>query len=102
MDDILFGGNDGMGKKFVCEMQKEFEMPMIIGELNFFLGLQVNQNNKAIFGLENSKSICNLTTIRCKLTNDGKSPKPNARKCRSMIGGVLYLTATRPDSIIFK
>lgn len=48
VDDIIFGGNDDMSKNFSSEMQKEFEISMI-GDLNFFLGLKVNQNSKAIF-----------------------------------------------------
>lgn len=48
VDDIIFGRNDGMCKKFVGEMQKEFEMS-VIGKLNFFFGLQMNQNSKGIF-----------------------------------------------------
>lgn len=48
VDDIIFGGNEGMCRIFANEMQKEFEMSMI-GELNLFLGLQVNQNYKGIF-----------------------------------------------------
>lgn len=42
VDDIIFGGNDSSCKEFAKEMQKEFEMSMI-GELSFFLGLQVIQ-----------------------------------------------------------
>lgn len=34
-------------------------------------------------------------TIGSKLTNDDKSLKTDARKYKSMIGGFLYLTATR-------
>lgn len=90
-----------MCQKFVGEMQKEFEMTMI-GELNFFLGLQVNQNSKdifisqwkyvreflKIFGLKNSKSICTPMTTRCKLTNGDKSPKIGASKYQLMIEGL--------------
>lgn len=47
VDDIIFRGNEGMCKRFAEEMQKEFEVSMI-GELNFFLGLQVNQTDKGI------------------------------------------------------
>lgn len=48
VDDIIVGGNEGMCRKLGNEMQKEFEMSMI-GELNLFLGLEVNQNDKVIF-----------------------------------------------------
>jgi len=36
-----------MSQDFVEEMQKEFEMSML-GELSFFLGLQITQTNKGI------------------------------------------------------
>ena len=40
VDDIIFGStNETLCKEFSCCMQKEFEMSMM-GELNFFLGLQ--------------------------------------------------------------
>jgi hypothetical protein len=49
VDDIIFGINfDRMIQKFAEEMQKYFEMSML-GELSFFLGLQITQTNKGIF-----------------------------------------------------
>ena len=47
-DDIIFGGNDEESKKFVEEMKKEFEMSMI-GEMKYFLGLQIVENKEGIF-----------------------------------------------------
>ena len=41
VDDIVFGATiDACDKEFLEEMKKEFEMSMV-GELTFFLGLQV-------------------------------------------------------------
>ena len=40
VDDIIFRGNDHASDKFVEEMKNGFEMSMI-GEMNFFLGLQI-------------------------------------------------------------
>ena len=48
VDDIIFGGNDDESDKFVEEMKKEFEMSMI-GEMKYFLGLQIVQNKEGIF-----------------------------------------------------
>ena len=49
VDNIIFGCNDDrMSQRFAKEMQKEFEMSML-GELSFFLGLQISQSNKGIF-----------------------------------------------------
>jgi hypothetical protein len=43
VDDIIFGSNlTTLRKTFATKMQEEFEMSML-GELSFFLGLQVNQ-----------------------------------------------------------
>lgn len=64
----------------------------MIGEMNFFLGLQINQNDKGIFIFqskyikellkkflsESSKLVCTPMTTRCKLTRDDKSPKEDA------------------------
>ena len=46
-DDIIFGGNDDESDKFVEEMKKEFEMSMI-GEMKYFLGLQIVKNREGI------------------------------------------------------
>ena len=43
MDDIIFGRfSHALVAKFAETMSKEFEMSMM-GELNFFLGLQIKQ-----------------------------------------------------------
>ena len=49
VDDIIFGAtNECLCKDFSTIMQKEFEMSMM-GELNFFLGLQVVQTQESTF-----------------------------------------------------
>ena len=49
MDDIVFGSIiDHLAQEFSEEMEKEFEMSMV-GELNYFLGLQVKQRKDGIF-----------------------------------------------------
>jgi hypothetical protein len=49
VDDIIFGINlTTLRRKFATKMQEEFEMSML-GELSFFLGLQVNQTENGIF-----------------------------------------------------
>ena len=49
VDDIVFGATiDNRAIEFSEEMKKEFEMSMV-GELTFFLGLQVKQNKEGIF-----------------------------------------------------
>jgi hypothetical protein len=49
VDDIIFGSNEeSMSQKFASDMQQEFEMSLL-GELTFFLGLQVQQAKDGIF-----------------------------------------------------
>jgi hypothetical protein len=49
VDDIIFGGTDDrLSQKFAKDMLNEFEMPLL-GELSFFLGLQICQRNQGIF-----------------------------------------------------
>ena len=52
VDDIIFGSdNDHLRKQFAQSMQNEFEMSML-GELKFFLGLQISQFDKGILSLK--------------------------------------------------
>nr|KYP57466.1 Copia protein [Cajanus cajan] len=77
VDDIIFGAtNDYLCKEFSSDMQSEFEMSMM-GELNFFLGLQIRQTKNGIF------------------INQSKYCKELLK--RGMIGSLLYLSASRPD-----
>ena len=49
VDDIIFGAtNKSMCEAFSSLMQSEFEMSMM-GELTFFLGLQITQRKDGIF-----------------------------------------------------
>ena len=49
VDDIIFGSNEeSMSQKFASVMQQEFEMSLL-GELTYFLGLQVQQATNGIF-----------------------------------------------------
>lgn len=41
--------------------------------------------------------MCTPMTTKSKLTKDDKSSKENASQYRSMIGGLLYLTATKSN-----
>jgi hypothetical protein len=91
-------------------MQKEFEMSML-GELTFFLGLQVTQTEKGIFicqskyvkemlkkfQMEDCKPMSTPMVTGCKLSLDDDSPKVDQTMYRSMIGSLLYATTTRPD-----
>ena len=69
VDDIIFGSdNDQLSKLFAQSMQNEFEMSML-GELNFFLGLQISQPDKGIF-ISQTKYINEMIKkFKCKTVN---------------------------------
>ena len=115
VDDIIFGSDlQIMSVNFALEMKKEFEMSLL-GELTFFLGLQVSQSEKGIFisqnkyikemlknfRMEESKPISTPLVIGCKLRKDDESLEVDHTMYRSMIGSLLYVIATRPDVIQF-
>jgi hypothetical protein len=91
-------------------MQEEFEMSLL-GELSFFLGLQIRQSNQGIcisqtkyiremikrFGMEDCKPIVTSMQTSCKLRKDDISKSTDQRQYRSMIGILLYVTTSRPD-----
>jgi hypothetical protein len=91
-------------------MQTEFEMSMI-GELSYFLGLQVNQSFAGMFfsqekylkemlkkiQMEDSSPVSTHMVVSCKLSKDDMSSDVDQRTYQSMIGSILYITASRPD-----
>ncbi|KAJ9542154.1 hypothetical protein OSB04_028660 [Centaurea solstitialis] len=111
VDDIIFGStNPKLCTKFSKIMETEFEMSMM-GELNFFLGIQVKQNPDGII-INQSKYIKDmLKKFKMSDCSPIKTPMPTGNLLgpdlagksvdqkiyRSMIGSLLYLTATRPD-----
>ncbi|GJX24496.1 putative ribonuclease H-like domain-containing protein [Tanacetum coccineum] len=86
VDDIIFGST----KKSWCDefealMKSRFQMSSI-GELTFFLGLQVKQK----------ADVHNETQIAL-LVKDEEANDVDVHIYRSMIGSLMYLTASRPD-----
>jgi hypothetical protein len=91
-------------------MQNEFEMSLL-GELSFFLGLQIRQRNQGIFISQNQVYQRNDKEVQngrlqtsyhshanyCKLSKDDDSKSTNQRQYRSMITILLYVTTSRPD-----
>ena len=111
VDDIIFGAtNDSLCQEFAKLMQGEFEMSMM-GELNFFLGLQIKQCKEGIFinqtkytrellkkfGMETMKPLGTPMSPSCKLDKDEEGKKVDQKYYRGIIGSLLYLTASRPD-----
>ena len=111
VDDIVFGAtNDSLAQSFADEMKKMFEMSMV-GELNYFLELQVKQTDSGIyinqakyarnlvkrFGLDKAAHTRTPMAANVKLTNDPSGESVDVTLYRSMIGRLLYLTASCPD-----
>ncbi|GJX84579.1 retrovirus-related pol polyprotein from transposon TNT 1-94 [Tanacetum coccineum] len=99
VDDIIFGSTcQEMCDDFAKIMHDEFEMSMM-GELNFFLGLQIKQLNDGIFfnqskyikemlkkfGLEDSKPMKTPMSTETKLTRDEEGESVDNTKYRGMI-----------------
>nr|GFA45000.1 retrovirus-related Pol polyprotein from transposon TNT 1-94 [Tanacetum cinerariifolium] len=111
VDDIIFGStNKAWCDEFEVLMKGEFEMSAM-GELTFFLGLQVKQLSDGIFISQDKyvKDMLNkfdMESVRTT-TTPYEVPKPkskdepddavNIHLYRSMIGSLMYLTASRPD-----
>ncbi|KAJ1685792.1 hypothetical protein LUZ63_017182 [Rhynchospora breviuscula] len=111
VDDIIFGStNATLAQEFSSLMSSEFEMSMM-GELNFFLGLQIKQLQDGIFisqikyakelikkfGVEDSKSLDTPMGKSANIVADEKGKLMDITLYRGIIGSLLYLTASRPD-----
>ena len=111
VDDIVFGAtNDSFAHSFTNEMKAMFEMSMV-GELTYFLGLQMKQTDSGIyinqakyarnlikrFGLDNAAYARTPMAVNAKLTNDPSGESVDVTLYRRMIGCLLYLTASWPD-----
>ncbi|GJY18783.1 putative ribonuclease H-like domain-containing protein [Tanacetum coccineum] len=111
VDDIIFGST----KKSWCDefealMKSRFQMSSM-GELTFFLGLQVKQKEDGIF-ISQDKYVAEIlkkfdfvsvktasTPIETHkpLVKDEEASDVDVHLYRSMIGSLMYLTASRPD-----
>ena len=111
VDDIIFGStNRDLVESFKETMSKRFNMSLI-GELKFFLGLQINQKEEGIeihqqkylkeilqkYEMESSKPFPTPLSITTKLDQGTESAKVNETSYRGMVGSLMYLTASRPD-----
>ncbi|GJS47246.1 retrovirus-related pol polyprotein from transposon TNT 1-94 [Tanacetum coccineum] len=106
---IEHGFNTDFSKRFANLIKNNFEMSMM-GELKFFLGLQVHQSPRGIFisqsqyeiellkkhGLDECVSMSTPMAIE-RLGVDLQGTPTDQTTYRHMIGGLMYLTASRPD-----
>nr|GEU78415.1 copia protein [Tanacetum cinerariifolium] len=111
VDDIIFRStNKDLCKAFEKLMKDKFQMSSM-GELTFFLGLQVKQKQDGIFisqdkyvaeilrkfGLTDGKSTSTPIDTEKPLLKDSDGEDVDVHTYRSMIGSLMYLTSSRPD-----
>jgi hypothetical protein len=111
VDDIVFGGSsNSLVARFAEDMSREFEMSMM-GELQFFLGLQIKQSEEGTFvhqakytkdivrkfKMEDSKAMAMPTSTTTALDVDEEGQHVDQKEYQSKIGLLLYLMAMRPD-----
>ncbi|GJS44723.1 retrovirus-related pol polyprotein from transposon TNT 1-94 [Tanacetum coccineum] len=113
VDDIIFGSTHPRYTQLFSDLMKSrFEMSMM-GEMTFFLSLQVNQSSHGIFinqskyvleilqkyGMESCDPVGTPMEIKDKLDLDQHGSPVDATKYRSMIGALMYLTSSRPEIV---
>ncbi|GJW45686.1 putative ribonuclease H-like domain-containing protein [Tanacetum coccineum] len=111
VDDIIFGStNKELCTAFEKLMKDKFQMSSM-GELTFFLGLQVTQKEDGIFISQDKyvaeilkkfnytdvKSASTPVDLEKPLVKDGDADDVDVHLYRSMIGSLMYLTTSRPD-----
>nr|GEV63219.1 putative ribonuclease H-like domain-containing protein [Tanacetum cinerariifolium] len=110
VDDIIFGHtNKDLCKAFEKLIKDKFQMSSM-GELTFFLGLQVKQKQDGIFisqdkyvaeilrkfGLTDGKSASTPIDTEKPLLKDPDGEDVDVHTYRSWIGSLMYLTSSRP------
>nr|GEX65256.1 uncharacterized mitochondrial protein AtMg00810-like [Tanacetum cinerariifolium] len=113
VDDIIFGAtNKDLCKSFEKMMKDKFQMSSM-GEITFFLGLQVKQKKDGIFisqdkyvaeilkkfRLTKGKSASIPIDTEKPLLKDHDGEDVDVHIYRSMIGSLMYLTSSRPDNM---
>ncbi|WVZ94146.1 LOW QUALITY PROTEIN: hypothetical protein U9M48_040077 [Paspalum notatum var. saurae] len=111
VDDIIFGGSShALVSSFAERMSRKFEMSLM-GELQFFLGLQIKQGPEGTFvhqakytrdilkrfEMGDSKPMTTPMSTNTALDADEDGEAVDQKEFRGMIGSLLYLTATKPD-----
>ncbi|GJR13638.1 retrovirus-related pol polyprotein from transposon TNT 1-94 [Tanacetum coccineum] len=113
VDDIIFAStNPKACKLFAFEMNSTFKMSMM-GQMSFFLGLQVSQNPRGIFinqskyaqeilkkfGFDSCTPIDTPMAERPNLDEDKGGKLIDPTRFRGMVGSLMYLSASRPDIV---
>jgi hypothetical protein len=111
VDDVIFGGlSHSLVVRFVEDMSKEFEMS-IMGEMQFFLELQIKQAKEGTFvhqakytkdilkmlKMDGSKPLSTPMSMTTTLDAHEDGEPMDQMEYWSMIGSLLYLMVTRTD-----
>jgi hypothetical protein len=110
VDDIIFGDSSHtLVSRFQETMENEFQIFMM-GDLTFFLGIQVKQMKQdnfvhqakytkhlmKKFNMNKLKPVSTPMSMAASLDPDENGDVVDQREYTRMIGSLLYLTATRP------
>nr|GFA34648.1 retrovirus-related Pol polyprotein from transposon TNT 1-94 [Tanacetum cinerariifolium] len=113
VDDIIFASTDSKDcDMFSNKMSSKFQMSMM-GQMSFLLGLQVSQSPGGIFinqskfaleilkkfGMDSCESVDTPMVDRLKLDEDILGIPVDQTRFYSMVGSLMYLTASRPDLV---
>nr|GEY35665.1 retrovirus-related Pol polyprotein from transposon TNT 1-94 [Tanacetum cinerariifolium] len=125
VDDIIFASTDPRACDiFSNEMSSKFQMSMM-GQMSFFLGLQVSQSpggifinqskfalsskegfirvktgpSGVIFGMDSCDPVDTSMVDQLKLDEDPLGIPVDQTQFRSMVDSLMYLTASRPDLV---
>ncbi|GJU49292.1 retrovirus-related pol polyprotein from transposon TNT 1-94 [Tanacetum coccineum] len=113
VDYIIFALTDPKACDiFSNEISSKFQMSMM-GQMSFFLGLQVSQSPRGIyinqskfaleilkkFGMDSCDPVDTPMVDRLKLDEDPLKIPVDQTRFRSMVGSLMYLTASRPDLV---
>jgi len=114
VDDIIFGStNASLCKEFSKLMHDEFEISMM-GELKFFLGIQINQSKDGVyvhqrkytkellkkFKHEDCKVMNTPMHPTCTLSKEDTGSKVDQKLYRGMVGSLLYLCVQDSNQIL--
>eukprot|EP00253_Pinus_taeda_P020410 PITA_20410 len=104
------GNDDYLIENFKSVIKEEFEMTYM-GLLRYFLGIKVDQNKNGIFisqakyvnevlgrcDMQDNKVAITPTLMGLKLSKEDSNKDFDPSVYKSIVGSLIYLTATRPD-----
>ncbi|GLU01768.1 hypothetical protein SLE2022_190540 [Rubroshorea leprosula] len=115
VDDLLVTGScEAMVRNFKADMMKMFEMNDL-GKMSYFLTIEVQQSSQGVFicqrkyatqilnkfAMSNCKAVSTPIVLGTKFTSEDGAAKIELGLYKSMIGSLLYLSATRPDIMYY-